>query len=45
MGKRRNLQEGVLGMERVREALRLFELGFSILALRGFEWVNLGAFS
>ena len=33
MGKRRNLQEGVLQMERVRDVLRLFELGFNQRAI------------
>lgn len=33
MGKRRNLQGGVLQMERVRNVLRLFELGFNQRAI------------
>ena len=33
MGKRRSLQGGVLRMERVREVLRLFELGFTQRAI------------
>jgi DNA-binding transcriptional regulator LsrR (DeoR family) len=33
MGKRRNLQGGVLQMERVRNVLRLFEVGFNQRAI------------